>query len=114
MLDAVERLGYVPERIAGTWPRPGPPRRLRHPALTNIVFPTCCGGQAPFWRKIAISRFSVTDYEPEREEASSPPSRLAADGGDAAGFEHTEGTLKMLRGERLFGVVELLDIDGAP
>ena len=57
--------------------------------------------------------FAVTDYDPDREEAlvaSMLAWRPAAV--MLAGYEHTEGTIRMLRAARC-RVVELLDVDGA-
>jgi LacI family gluconate utilization system Gnt-I transcriptional repressor len=58
--------------------------------------------------------FAVTEYDPEREEAL-VAAMLAWRPGAVmlAGFEHTEGTRKMLKASGC-RVVELLDIDGEP
>ncbi|QND28831.1 LacI family DNA-binding transcriptional regulator [Sinorhizobium meliloti] len=114
VLDAVERLGYVPNRIAGTLASAG--SRLVAfviPSLTNIVFPDVLRGAGAVLEENRYQAvFSVTDYEPEREEAlvaamlAWRPTAVML-----AGFEHTEGTLKMLRASGC-RVVELLDIDG--
>ncbi|MEY9535381.1 LacI family gluconate utilization system Gnt-I transcriptional repressor [Sinorhizobium fredii] len=114
VLEAVERLGYVPNRIAGTLASAG--SRLVAfviPSLSNIVFPDVLRGASGVLeqnRHQAV--FSVTDYDPEREEAlvaamlAWRPTAVML-----AGFEHTEGTLKMLRASGC-RVVEVLDVDG--
>ncbi|MDX1201939.1 LacI family DNA-binding transcriptional regulator [Sinorhizobium medicae] len=114
VLDAVERLGYVPNRIAGTLASAG--SRLVAfviPSLTNIVFPDVLRGAGGVLEENHYQAvFSVTDYDSEREEtlvsamlAWRPTAVMLA------GFEHTEGTLKILRASGC-RVVELLDTDG--
>ncbi|WP_027998468.1 LacI family DNA-binding transcriptional regulator [Sinorhizobium arboris] len=114
VLEAVERLGYVPNRIAGTLASAG--SRLVAfvvPSLTNIVFPDVLRGASGVLEKSQYQAvFSVTDYDPQREEAlvaamlAWRPAAVML-----AGFEHTEGTLRMLRASGC-RVVELLDLDG--
>ncbi|MEY9587435.1 DNA-binding LacI/PurR family transcriptional regulator [Sinorhizobium fredii] len=115
VLEAVERLGYVPNRIAGTLASAG--SRLVAfviPSLSNIVFPDVLRGASGVLEKNKHQAvFSVTDYDPQREEAlvaamlAWRPTAVML-----AGFEHTEGTLKMLRASGC-RVVEVLDVDGA-
>ncbi|HXV31399.1 MAG TPA: LacI family DNA-binding transcriptional regulator [Sinorhizobium sp.] len=114
VMEAVERLGYVPNRIAGTLASAG--SRLVAfviPSLSNIVFPDVLRGASGVLeqnRHQAV--FSVTDYDPEREEAlvaamlAWRPTAVVL-----AGFEHTEGTRKMLSASGC-RVVEILDLDG--
>lgn len=114
VMEAVERLGYVPNRIAGTLASAG--SRLVAfviPSLSNIVFPDVLrGASAVLEANQHQAVFSVTDYDPEREEAlvaamlAWRPTAVML-----AGFEHTQGTLKMLRASGC-RVAELLDLDG--
>ncbi|PSH59024.1 LacI family transcriptional regulator [Phyllobacterium brassicacearum] len=114
VMAAVERLGYVPNRIAGTLASAG--SRLVAfviPSLSNIVFADVlrgAGGTLEENQHQAV--FAVTDYDPEREEAL-VASMLAwrPTAVMLAGYEHTEGTVKMLRAASC-RVVELLDVDG--
>lgn len=116
VMEAVERLGYVPNRIAGTLASAG--SRLVAfviPSLSNIVFPDVLrGASAILEANQHQAVFSVTDYDPEREEAlvaamlAWRPAAVML-----AGFEHTEGALKMLRASGC-RVVEVLDLDGTP
>ncbi len=114
VMAAVERLGYVPNRIAGALASAG--SRLVAfviPSLSNIVFPDVLRGaggvlEASHYQSV----FAVTDYDPGREEAMVAamlawrPSAVML-----AGLEHSEGTAKMLRASGC-RVVELLDLDG--
>lgn len=116
VMEAVEQLGYVPNRIAGTLASAG--SRLVAfviPSLSNIVFPDVLRGASSVLEENQHQAvFSVTDYDPEREEAlvaamlAWRPTAVML-----AGFEHTPGTLKMLRATGC-RVVELLDLDGSP
>lgn len=115
VLEAVERLGYVPNRIAGTLASAG--SRLVAfviPSLSNIVFPDVLRGASGVLEQNRYQAvFSVTDYDPEREEAlvaamlAWRPTAVML-----AGFEHAPGTRKML-GASGCRVVEILDLDGA-
>ena len=114
VMTAVERLGYVPNRIAGTLASAG--SRLVAfviPSLSNIVFADVLrGASATLEENQRQAVFAVTDYDPEREEAlvaSMLAWRPAAV--MLAGYEHTEGTIRMLRAANC-RVVELLDVDG--
>ncbi|WP_026621000.1 LacI family DNA-binding transcriptional regulator [Ensifer sp. WSM1721] len=116
VMEAVERLGYVPNRIAGTLASAG--SRLVAfviPSLSNIVFPDVLRGASAVLEAHQYQAvFSVTDYDPEQEEAlvaamlAWRPTAVML-----AGFEHSEGTLKRLRASGC-RVVELLDLDGSP
>ncbi|MBP1886231.1 LacI family gluconate utilization system Gnt-I transcriptional repressor [Ensifer mexicanus] len=115
VMEAVERLGYVPNRIAGTLASAG--SRLVAmviPSLTNIVFADVLRGASGILEENQHQAvFSVTEYEPEKEEAlvaamlAWRPTAVML-----AGFEHSNGTVKMLRASGC-RVVELLDLDGA-
>ena len=114
VLAAVAQLGYVPNRIAGTLASSG--SRLVAfvvPSLSNIVFADVLrGAGAALEEHQHQAVFAVTDYDPNREEAlvaSMLAWRPAAV--MLAGYEHTEGTIRMLRAARC-RVVELLDVDG--
>lgn len=114
VMAAVERLGYVPNRIAGTLASAG--SRLVAfviPSLSNIVFPDVLrGASAVLEENRHQAVFAVTDYDPQKEEAlvaSMLAWRPAAV--MLAGCEHTEGTVKMLRASGC-RIVELLDLDG--
>jgi LacI family gluconate utilization system Gnt-I transcriptional repressor len=114
VMAAVERLGYVPNRIAGTLASAG--SRLVAfvvPSLSNIVFADVLrGASSTLEQNQHQAVFAVTDYDPAREEAlvaSMLAWRPAAV--MLAGYEHTEGTVRMLRAASC-RIVELLDIDG--
>ncbi|MCZ4094682.1 LacI family DNA-binding transcriptional regulator [Ensifer psoraleae] len=114
VMEAVERLGYVPNRIAGTLASAGSRLvALVIPSLTNIVFADVLRGASGILEENQHQAvFSVTDYDPEKEEAlvaamlAWRPTAVML-----AGFEHTEGTVKILRASGC-RVVELLDLDG--
>jgi LacI family gluconate utilization system Gnt-I transcriptional repressor len=114
VMTAVEQLGYVPNRIAGTLASAG--SRLVAfviPSLSNIVFADVLrGASATLEDNQYQAVFAVTDYDPAREEtlvASMLAWRPAAV--ILAGYEHTERTNKMLRASNC-RAVELLDVDG--
>ncbi|GGD33214.1 LacI family DNA-binding transcriptional regulator [Aureimonas glaciei] len=112
--EAVEALGYVPNRVAGTLASSGSSLvGVVIPSLSNIVFPDLLRGaslaldQAGFQPVIG-----VTDYDPAREEtlvAAMLAWRPA--GMIVAGIDHSDRTAAMLRGAGV-RVAELLDIDG--
>ncbi|WP_407518608.1 LacI family DNA-binding transcriptional regulator [Methylobacterium oryzisoli] len=111
---AVARLGYVPNRIAGTLASTG--SRLIGiviPSLTNIVFPDLLrGATAALDAEGFQSVIAVTDYDQDREEAlvasllSWRPAGLII-----TGLEHNPGTVRRLMASGV-RVAELLDIDG--
>ncbi|MGY2047410.1 LacI family DNA-binding transcriptional regulator [Methylobacterium sp. JK268] len=112
---AVARLGYVPNRIAGTLASTG--SRLIGiviPSLTNIVFPDVLRGATGALDAEGFqSVIAVTDYDDDREEdlvaslLSWRPAGLLV-----TGLEHTPGTLRRLAASGV-RVAELLDVDGA-
>ncbi|APO69367.1 LacI family transcription regulator protein [Rhizobium gallicum] len=114
VMAAVERLGYVPNRIAGTLASTG--SRLVAfvvPSLSNIVFPDVLRGASTILEENRYQAvFSVSDYDPEKEEALTAamlawrPAAVMV-----AGYEHTDGTVKRLRASGC-RIVELLDLDG--
>jgi LacI family transcriptional regulator, gluconate utilization system Gnt-I transcriptional repressor len=114
VMAAVDRLGYVPNRIAGTLASAG--SRLVAmviPSLSNIVFADVLRGASGALEESRHQAvFAVTDYDPAREEAlvaamlAWRPTAVML-----AGLEHTEGTVRMLRANGC-RVAEMLDIDG--
>ncbi|MEH3145793.1 MAG: LacI family DNA-binding transcriptional regulator [Methylobacterium frigidaeris] len=110
---AVARLGYVPNRIAGTLASTG--SRLIGiviPSLSNIVFPDLLRGATGVLEADGFqSVIGVTDYDQDREEAlvasllSWRPAGLLV-----TGLEHNPGTVRSLRASGV-RVVELLDVD---
>ena len=114
VLAAVQHLGYVPNRIAGTLASAG--SRLVAfviPSLSNIVFTDVLRGASATLEDNGYQAvFAVTDYDPEKEEAL-VASMLAwrPTAVMLAGYEHADGTVKMLRAAKC-RVVEVLDIDG--
>ncbi len=112
--EAVARLGYVPNRIAGTLASTG--SRLIGiviPSLTNIVFPDLLrGATAALDQEGFQSVIAVTDYDQDREEAlvgsllSWRPAGLIV-----TGLEHNPGTRRRLAASGV-RVAELLDTDG--
>ncbi|MFE1599653.1 LacI family DNA-binding transcriptional regulator [Methylobacterium sp. ID0610] len=111
---AVARLGYVPNRIAGTLASTG--SRLIGiviPSLSNIVFPDLLRGATGALDAEGFqSVIAVTDYDEEREEAlvasllSWRPAGLLV-----TGLEHTPGAVRRLTASGV-RVAELLDVDG--
>jgi LacI family gluconate utilization system Gnt-I transcriptional repressor len=116
VLQAAARLGYVPNRIAGTLASTGSKLiGILIPSLTNIVFPDLLrGANAVLDAGGFQSVIGVTDYSPAREETliesllSWRPHGLLI-----AGVEHTDRARAMLRGAGI-RVAELLDVDLDP
>lgn len=114
VLEAAARLGYVPNRIAGTLASTG--SRLVGiliPSLANIVFPDLLRGANAVLGKAGFqSVIGVTDYDLAAEEKliesllSWRPAGLLV-----AGLEHTDRACAMLRAAGI-RVVEMLDTDG--
>lgn len=113
VLAAVDRLGYVPNRIAGTLASTDSRLvALVIPSITNIVFADVLSGAEP---TLAASGrqavFAVTDYDQTREEAliesmlAWRPSGLVV-----AGVEHTPRAVAMMRGAGI-RIAEILDTD---
>ncbi|GJD50167.1 HTH-type transcriptional regulator GntR [Methylobacterium crusticola] len=111
---AVARLGYVPNRIAGTLASTG--SRLIGiviPSLTNIVFPDLLRGATATLEAEGFQPvIAVTDYDQDREETvvdsllSWRPAGLIV-----TGLEHNPGTVRRLAASGV-RVAELLDVDG--
>ncbi|MCM2294073.1 LacI family DNA-binding transcriptional regulator [Allorhizobium sp. BGMRC 0089] len=116
VMEAVERLGYVPNRIAGALASTGNPLvAIVVPSLSNIVFADLLSGiTRTLETRQRQAVFAVTDYDPEKEEAlvaavlAWRPAAVML-----VGLEHTEGTRRMLRASGC-RIVELMDIDGEP
>jgi len=115
VMDAVERLGYVPNMIAGTLASAG--SRLVGiivPSFANIVFSDVLRGvDAALTASGHRSVIGISDYDLAREEALvaamlawRPAAVLLA------GLEHTERTRALLAGAG-GRVAEMLDLDGA-
>lgn len=111
---ALDHLGYVPNRIAGTLASRG--SRLVGvvvPSLENIVFPDLLrGANAALEAAGFQSVIGVTDYDEAREEAlirsllAWRPAGLLI-----AGLEHSTGAVAMMRASGI-RIAELLDTDG--
>jgi len=114
--DAVSRLGYVPNKIAGGL-------SSSHvnlvaviiPSLGNMVFPEVLVGISEVFEDTDLQVvIGVTDYLPEKEEKvlfemlSWRPSGVII-----AGLEHSEASRAMLR-QAGVPVVEIMDTDGEP
>jgi LacI family gluconate utilization system Gnt-I transcriptional repressor len=115
VMAAVDRLGYVPNRIAGTLASAGSQLvAMIVPSLSNIVFADVLRGASSALEETHHQAvFAVTDYDLAREEAVvaamlawRPTAVLLS------GLEHTDGTIRMLRANGC-RVVEMLDTDGA-
>ena len=116
VMSAVEQVGYVPNRVAGTLASSASNLMgVVIPSLSNIVFPEVLRG---IHAALACSGFQavvgVTDYDLHTEEklvrsmlAWKPSAMIIA------GFDHTMATRRMLEESRI-RVAELMDIDAAP
>lgn len=113
---AIEVLGYVPNRAAGSLASASAPLiGVLLPSLSNIVFPEVLRGiQAALASTNYQSLVGVTDYDPviEQHIVSSllawKPAALVM-----TGFDHTETTRRMLANQEV-RVAELMDIDAEP
>ncbi|MDO1582961.1 LacI family DNA-binding transcriptional regulator [Rhizobium oryzicola] len=114
VMAAVEKLGYVPNKIAGALASTGSPLvAIIVPSLSNIVFADVLSGVTKALEaKGHQAVFAVTDYDPAKEEAlvaavlAWRPAAVML-----VGLEHTDGTRRMLHASGC-RVLELLDIDG--
>lgn len=115
--EAVARLGYVPNRLAGSLAGPGASAQLAGvivPSLANVVFPDLLRGLTGALDAAGIRCvIGVSDYDPDREEAlaaallSWRPAALLL-----TGLEHNPGTVALARAGGV-RVVEMIDTDGA-
>lgn len=113
---AIEALGYVPNRAAGSLASAGAPLiGIILPSLSNIVFPEILRG---IHAALASTNYQpligVTDYDPTIEQhivssllAWQPAALIMT------GFDHTAATRSMLANHRV-RVAELMDIDAEP
>nr|WP_245404760.1 LacI family DNA-binding transcriptional regulator [Ancylobacter gelatini] len=114
VLGAAARLGYVPNRLAGTLASTGSNLiGIIVPSLANIVFPDLLRGAGAVLGAAGFrSVIGVTDYEPDSEEhlveslLSWRPAGLMV-----AGLEHTARTRLLLAAAGI-RIVEMLDTDG--
>lgn len=116
VLEAAKRLGYVPNKIAGSLAS----SRVNLvaviiPSLSNMVFPEVMMGISEVLDTTPLQPVvGVTNYRPEREEAvlyemlSWRPSGVII-----AGLEHSEASRAMLMAAQI-PVVEIMDTDGEP
>jgi LacI family gluconate utilization system Gnt-I transcriptional repressor len=116
VMAAVEQVGYVPNRIAGTLASATSNLMgVIIPSLSNIVFPEVLQG---IHAALATSGFQpvvgVTDYNLAVEErlvrallAWKPSAMIIA------GFDHTDATRRILQQSGI-RVAELMDIDAVP
>ncbi len=115
VLEVVRRLGYVPNRLAGTLSSAGSNLvGVIIPSLANIVFPDVLRGaedvlDAAGYRPVV----GVTDYDPEREEGLIEAMLAWRPAGlIVTGLEHTDRGRAMLANAGI-RVAELMDLDGA-
>jgi len=116
VLEAAQRLGYVPNKIAGALAS----RRVNLvgvviPSMSNMVFPEVMTGISQVLENTPFQPvMGITSYRPEKEEKviyemlSWRPSGLIV-----AGLEHSDAAHAMMRNARI-PVVEIMDIDGTP
>ena len=114
VLAAAKRLGYVPNKIAGSLAS----QRVNLvaviiPSLSNMVFPEVLTGVSEGLEGSPLQPVvGVTNYSPEREEAvlyemlSWRPTGVIL-----AGLEHSEASNAMLRNAGI-PIVEVMDVDG--
>lgn len=116
VLEAAQRLGYVPNRIAGALAS----QRVNLvaviiPSMSNMVFPEVMTGISGVLEQTGLQPVvGLTGYRPEKEEKvlyemlSWRPSGVII-----AGLEHSEASRAMLRASGI-PVVEIMDVDGTP
>lgn len=116
VLSAIDTLGYVPNRAAGSLASSGSMLiGVVLPSLSNIVFPEVLRG---IHSALATTEYQalvgVTEYDALTEQgivssllAWKPAAIIMT------GFEHTDATRKMLANSRV-RVAELMDIDAEP
>jgi len=113
---AIEELGYVPNRAAGSLASSGSLLiGVLLPSLSNIVFPEVLQGiHAALQTTPYQPMIGVTDYDPMKEQSilssllAWKPAAIIT-----TGFEHTDMTRRMLSNSRV-RVAELMDIDDEP
>jgi len=113
---AIEKLGYVPNRAAGSLASSGSLLiGVLRPSLSNVVFPEVLQG---IYTALAATSYQPmiggTDYDPVKEESilssllAWQPAAIIT-----TGFDHTDATRRMLDNSRV-RVAELMDIDAEP
>ncbi|WP_372837508.1 LacI family DNA-binding transcriptional regulator [Phaeovulum sp.] len=114
VLEAAQRLGYVPNKIAGALAS----QRVNLvaviiPSLSNLVFPDVLGGISEELEDTGLQPVvGVTKYSAKREESilyemlSWRPSGVII-----AGLEHTPAARNMLQNAGI-PIVEIMDVDG--
>ncbi|SFA75632.1 transcriptional regulator, LacI family [Rhizobium sp. NFR07] len=116
VLAAIQTLGYVPNRAAGSLASSGSMLiGVLLPSLSNVVFPELLEGIHAALRQTSYQAMvGVTDYDEAQEEqilssllAWRPVAVITA------GFDHTAKTRMMLDTSSL-RVAEVMDIDGEP
>jgi Transcriptional regulators len=116
VLDAIEALGYVPNRAAGSLASSASLIiGVILPSLSNIVFPEVLRGiHAGLAGTIYQPMIGVTDYDLDKEQqlvsslmAWHPTALITT------GFEHTDAARRMLENSKI-RVAELMDIDQLP
>lgn len=114
--DAIEKLGYVPNRAAGSLASSSSLIiGVILPSLSNIVFPEVLRGiNAALSGTPYRPMIGVTDYDLETEQhliasllAWQPAAIITT------GFDHTDAARRMLESSRV-RIAELMDIDGRP
>lgn len=114
--EAARRIGYVPNRIAGSLSSQSVNLvAVVVPSLNSYVFPEVLSGisavlkESPLKPVIGVSGYDLDEEESViREMLSWRPSGLIV-----AGLEHTETTRNMMRNSHC-PVVEVMDTDGDP
>lgn len=117
--EAVAKLGYVPNRLAGSLAGNAATFGSQLvgvviPSLANIVFPDLLRGMSTTLEEAGFqSVIGVSDYQPDREEAlvsallSWRPAALVV-----TGLEHTPGAVATMLASGV-RIVEIFDTDGA-
>lgn len=116
VLEAIDKLGYVPNRAAGSLASSASLIiGVILPSLSNIVFPEVLRGiHAGLAGTPYQAMVGVTDYDPGKEQklvaallAWNPTAVIVT------GFDHTDTARRMLEDSRI-RVAELMDIDNKP
>jgi len=116
VLEAAQRLGYVPNKIAGALASQQVNLvAVIIPSVANMVFPEVLAGISRALEETELQPVvGVTDYSPEKEQTvlyemlSWRPSGVII-----AGLEHSDASRAMLAAAGI-PVVEIMDTDGEP
>ncbi len=112
--EAATRLGYVPNRIAGSLASSQVNLvAVIIPSLGNMVYPEVLAGISEVLARTPLQPvFGVTDYLPEQEEKVLFEMMTWRPAGVIlAGLEHSEASRAMLEAANV-PVVEIMDVDG--